>query len=84
MPTYRTPKPLNVDTSIFRNGKWRLLTVRGEYVSSDEPELKIATLCATGRDIKAELTADERAAIIKELIAAAKRDERGLPCRQPR
>lgn len=72
MPTH--PKPLNVETSIPYKGKWRLVAVQAMYVKNEEPELQFVTLLATGRDIKAELTNDQRTVIMKELCAAAKRD----------
>jgi hypothetical protein len=74
MPTYRTPKPLSVETSILYKGKWRLVSVRGQYVNGEVPELQFVILAATGGEIKAELTNDQRTIIVKELGAAAKRD----------
>ena len=72
MPTYG--KPLSVETSIPYKGKWRLVAVRAMYVKGEELELQYVTLLATGGDIKAELTTDQRTIIMKELGAAAKRD----------
>jgi hypothetical protein len=78
MPIYRKPKPLSVETSILYKGKWRLVSARGTYIDAEKPELGYAMLVALDREIKMELTNDQRAAIMKELIAAAKRDERGI------
>jgi hypothetical protein len=72
MPTYG--KPLSVETSIPYKGKWRLVAVRAMYVTGEELELQFVTLLATGGEIKAELTNDQRTIIMKELSAAAKRD----------
>jgi hypothetical protein len=74
----RKPRPLSVETSIPYNGKWRIVNVRGEYVRPEEPELQFVMLLAKEREIKAELSDEQRAIIMKELIVAAKRDSGGV------
>ena len=74
MYTYPTPKPLSAEASILYNGKWRLVRARGNYVKGEEPRIQFVTLLATGEDIEAKLNSDQRTAVMKELIAAAKRD----------
>jgi hypothetical protein len=73
-----TPRNLNVEASIPYKGKWRLAKVKGSYVGGREPEIQSVVLLAFDKDLTAELTEDQRGAIMKELIAAAKKDERGI------
>jgi hypothetical protein len=71
-----TPRNLNVEASIPYKGKWRLAKIKGSYAGALDPEIQSVVLLAFNKDLTAELTADQRAAAIKELKAAAKRDER--------
>jgi hypothetical protein len=76
MPTNGTPRNLNVEASIPYKGKWRLAKVKGSYEGGLEPEIQSVVLLAFDKDLTAELTVDQRDAVIKELRAAAKRNER--------
>lgn len=69
---------LNVEASIPYKGKWRLAKVKASYVTGQEPEIQSVFLLAFEKDLTTELTDAQRAAIFKEIKAAAKRDERGL------
>ncbi len=71
-----TPRNLNVEASIPYKGKWRLAKVKGSYATGQEPEIQSVFLLAFNKDLTAELTDGQRAAILKELKAVAKRDER--------
>jgi hypothetical protein len=73
-----TPRNLNVEASIPYKGKWRLAKIKGSYVTGQEPEIQSVVLLAFGLDLTAELTDAQRAAITKEIKAAAKRNERSL------
>lgn len=72
-----TPRNLNVEASVPYKGKWRLVKVKGSYVSGQEPEIQSVVLLAFNKDLTAELDDAQRLAIIKELKATAKREERG-------
>ncbi|HXB02414.1 MAG TPA: hypothetical protein VNV15_06315 [Opitutaceae bacterium] len=72
-----TPRNLNVEASVPYKGKWRLAKVKGSQASGKEPEIHSVVLLAFNKDLTAELDDAQRVAIIKELKAAAKRDERG-------
>jgi hypothetical protein len=73
-----TPRNHNVEASIPYKGKWRIAKVKGSYVTGQEPEIHSVVLLAFNLDLTAELTDAQRAAIFKELKAAAKRDAWGL------
>ena len=73
-----TPRNLNVEASIPHKGKWRLAKIKGSYETGQEPEIQSVVLLAYNKDLTAELTDAQCVAIIKELKAEAKRNERAL------